>query len=104
MIAKVLVVDDEPDMETLVSRRFRGQIRSGEWNFEFAHDGHEAIDVLTAIPDIDLVVTDINMPNMDGLTLLAEITKIDPLMKTVILTAYGDMNNIRVAMRRKCQA
>lgn len=100
MIAKVLVVDDEPDLETLVSRRFRSHIRSGDWSFEFARDGHEAIDSLTAIPDIDLVVTDINMPNMDGLTLLNEISKIDPLMKTVILSAYGDMSNIRTAMNR----
>ncbi len=100
MIAKVLVVDDEPDMETLVSRRFRSKVRAGEWVFVFAKDGHHAVDVLSAQPDIDLVVTDINMPNMDGLSLLHEISGIDPLMKTIILSAYGDMSNIRVAMNR----
>ena len=73
MTAKVLVVDDEPDLEALITQRFRRQIREGDLVFLFAHDGLEALDMIAGNGDVDLVVSDINMPRMDGLTLLAKL-------------------------------
>lgn len=98
MTAKILVVDDEPDLEALVSQRFRKQIKAGEFGFLFAHDGEEALEVLDKESDVDLVLSDINMPRMDGLTLLRRIGEINDDLKTVIVSAYGDMTNIRTAM------
>lgn len=100
MLAKLLVVDDEPDLELLIRQKFRRQIRSDELRFVFAHNGIEALQKLEAESDIDLVLTDINMPEMDGLTLLLRLRGLDRLLKTVIVSAYGDMENIRTAMNR----
>ena len=97
---KILVVDDEPDVEPLVQQRMRRDIRSGKYEFVFARNGIEAIDVLNADEDIDMVISDINMPQMDGLTLLGQITEINPNIRSVIVSAYGDMKNIRTAMNR----
>ncbi len=97
---KILVVDDEPDLEPLMLQRMRRHIRSGRYNFVFAHNGIEALDVLNRDDDIDMVVSDINMPQMDGLTLLEQIPKIDPNIRSIIISAYGDMKNIRTAMNR----
>ncbi|MFQ5569694.1 MAG: adenylate/guanylate cyclase domain-containing protein [Rhodothermales bacterium] len=96
----ILVVDDEPDLQPLVRQKFRRRIRAGEYVFTFAGDGLEALDVLEQNPAIDLVLTDINMPRMDGLTLLANLTDLERLLKAVVVTAYGDMDNIRAAMNR----
>ena len=100
MSAKILVVDDEPDLEQLVSQKFRRQIRKGDMSFRFAHDGEEALAVLKDEPDVDLVLSDINMPRMDGLTLLTHINAHDDQLRAVIVSAYGDMANIRTAMNR----
>jgi sigma-B regulation protein RsbU (phosphoserine phosphatase) len=100
MLAKLLVVDDEPDLELLIRQKFRRQIRSDELRFVFAHNGIEALEKLEAEPDIDMVLTDINMPEMDGLTLLLRLQDLDRLLKAVIVSAYGDMENIRTAMNR----
>jgi len=100
MAAKILVVDDEPDLEILVTQKFRHRIRAGELSFVFAHDGQEALDVLRAQPDIDMVLSDINMPRMDGLTLLNQLQSLSHLLRAVIVSAYGDMRNIRTAMNR----
>lgn len=100
MAAKILVVDDEPDLEMLVTQKFRRRIRAGELSFVFAHDGEEALDVLRAEPDIDMVLSDINMPRMDGLTLLNQLQSLSHLLRAVIVSAYGDMRNIRTAMNR----
>ena len=97
---KILVVDDEPDLEPLILQRMRRNIRSGRYAFVFAHNGVEALEVLHRDPDIDMVVSDINMPQMDGLTLLEQIPKVDPNIRSVIVSAYGDMRNIRTAMNR----
>ena len=97
---KILVVDDEPDLERLVLLRMRREVRSGMYEFVFAHNGVEALDVLGRDRDIDMVLSDINMPQMDGLTLLEQIPKVDPDLRAVIISAYGDMKNIRVAMNR----
>ena len=100
MPVKLLVVDDEPDLELLVRQRFRTQIRAGDYAVEFARSGVEALQKLAAMPDIDIVLTDINMPEMDGLTLLVKLQELDRLLKAVIVSAYGDMDNIRTAMHR----
>lgn len=98
MTATILVVDDEPDMELLVSHKFRRQIRNGEFNFLFAGDGEEALTVLKDEPKVDMILSDINMPRMDGLTLLRRLKELDDELRAVIVSAYGDMSNIRAAM------
>ncbi len=97
---KILVVDDEPDLEHLVRQRMRRDVRDGLYSFAFAHNGVEALELLNQDQDIDMVLTDINMPQMDGLTLLEQIPKVDPDVRSVIVSAYGDMKNIRTAMNR----
>jgi adenylate cyclase len=96
----ILVVDDEPDVEALVNQKFRRQIRSGELAFVFAYDGKNALEVLQDEPDITMVLSDINMPRMDGLALLEQLNERHEEIKTVIVSAYGDMGNIRTAMNR----
>src|SRR6266478_3844967 len=100
MASKILVVDDEPDLELLISQRFRRDIRDGTFIFRFARDGQEALDTLQAEPDIELVLSDINMPGMDGLVLLSRLRENAAAVKAVIVSAYGDMANIRTAMNR----
>ena len=97
---KILVVDDEPDLEPLMLQRMRRSIRAGRYRFVFAHNGVEALERLNRDPGIDMVLSDINMPQMDGLTLLQQIPKVDPNIRSVIISAYGDMKNIRTAMNR----
>ncbi len=97
---QILIVDDEPDLEPLVLRRMRHKIRSGMYSFHFARNGVEALELLKENQDIDIVISDINMPEMDGLTLLDQIRKVDPNIRAIIVSAYGDMKNIRTAMRR----
>jgi adenylate cyclase len=98
--AKILAVDDEVDFESLIRQRFRRQIRAEEFTFRFAHHGEEALAVLAAEPDIDLMLLDINMPVMDGLTLLTELRERQSAVRAIIVSAYGDMTNLRTAMNR----
>ena len=100
MTARILVVDDEPDLEALVLQKFRHRIKDGAVSFVFARDGVEALAILEANGDIELVVTDINMPRMDGLSLLAKLQENEGRISTIIVSAYGDMSNIRTAMNR----
>ena len=97
---KILVVDDEPDLEPLILQRMRRNIRRGEYEFVFARDGIEALEKLAEDKEIDMVVSDINMPRMDGLTLLQQIQEVSPDIRAIIISAYGDMENIRTAMNR----
>ncbi len=97
---KVLVVDDEEDLELLIKQKFRRRIRSGELEFLFAHNGREGLLKLAQNRDIHLVFSDINMPVMDGLTMLHQLTEADLDVQAVIVSAYGDMGNIRTAMNR----
>ena len=97
---KILVVDDEPDVEPLVLQRMRRDIRRRKYEFVFAQNGVEALDVLSRDEDIDMVISDINMPQMDGLTLLGQIAEVNPDIRSIIVSAYGDMQNIRTAMNR----
>ena len=98
MPARILVVDDEPQFERLILQRFRKQVREGLFDFLFAEDGVEALEIIGTDPALDMVLTDINMPRMDGLTLLERIKEVRPLLQAVIVSAYGDMPNIRKAM------
>ena len=99
-MAKILVVDDEADLETLIKQKFRKQIRGGTYEFFFAENGKVALEQIKSEPEIDIVLSDINMPEMDGLTLLTKLNELTPLIKSVIVSAYGDMENIRTAMNR----
>ncbi len=100
MTATILVVDDEPDLELLVSHKFRRQIRDGKFSFLFAGDGEQALSELKETPGVAVVLSDINMPRMDGLTLLREIEKnaLNGALRAVIVSAYGDAINIETAM------
>ncbi|MEM1055994.1 MAG: adenylate/guanylate cyclase domain-containing protein [Bacteroidota bacterium] len=97
---KILFVDDEPDLVPLIRQKFRRRVRSGELELDFAADGQEALDKVLADPDIEVIVTDLNMPRMDGLTLLGHLDELDRRHKAVVVTAYGDMENIRTAMNK----
>ncbi|MCB0534619.1 MAG: response regulator [Lewinellaceae bacterium] len=98
MPARILVVDDEPRFERLVLQRLRKGVQEGIYEFSFAADGLEALEIFKQDPAFNMVLTDINMPRMDGLTLLERLREINPLLKVVIVSAYGDMPNIRKAM------
>jgi adenylate cyclase len=100
MKTKILVVDDEADLELLIKQKFRRKIRENVYEFVFASNGQEALDSVRAHPDLDIVLSDINMPVMDGLTLLSKMPEANPIVKTVMVSAYGDMENIRTAMNR----
>jgi adenylate cyclase len=100
MTARILVVDDEPDLEALIQQKFRREIREGTVSFLFAHDGAEALAVVDSDGSVDMVVSDINMPRMDGLTLLQKLQENEQQISTIIVSAYGDMANIRTAMNR----
>ncbi len=97
---RILVVDDEADLEMLIRQKFRKDIREKKFDFLFASNGKEALEKLKEDPDIDLALSDINMPEMDGLTLLSKLGESYPLIKTIMVSAYGDMKNIRTAMNR----
>ncbi|MET0638149.1 MAG: adenylate/guanylate cyclase domain-containing protein [Chitinophagaceae bacterium] len=99
-MTKILVADDEVDLEMLIKQKFRQKIREQKYEFVFAINGNDALDKIQQHPDIDIVLSDINMPEMDGLTLLSRLGESSPLIKSVIVSAYGDMENIRTAMNR----
>ena len=99
MPIKILSVDDENDLELLLTQYFRRKIRKGEYDFHFAHNGLEALTMLLKEKDYDIILSDINMPEMDGLTLLTKINEMqNPALKCIMVSAYGDMGNIRQAM------
>ena len=99
-MAKILVVDDEADLEMLIKQKFRQKIRQHEYEFVFALNGRQALEQLKEHQDVDVVLSDINMPEMDGLTLLTKLNEQHAILKSVIVSAYGDMENIRTAMNR----
>ena len=99
-MAKILVVDDEVDLEMLIKQKFRQKIRDKHYEFVFAVNGQDAMEKLQQHPDADVMLCDINMPVMDGLTLLSKLKESNSLVKAVIVSAYGDMDNIRTAMNR----
>src|SRR5438067_6012875 len=97
---KVLIVDDEPDLEVLIRQKYRKKIQDGDVEFAFARNGEEALECLKNDPSLHVVMTDIRMPVMDGLTLLSRLSEIKQTLKVVVISAYGDMQNIRAAMNR----
>ncbi len=99
-MAKILVVDDETDLELLINQKFRQKIREKRYEFVFAVNGRHALEQLGLHPNVDVVLSDINMPEMDGLTLLTKLNEKNLLLKSVVVSAYGDMENIRTAMNR----
>ena len=99
-MVKILVVDDEVDLEMLIKQKFRQKIRERQYEFIFAMNGNEALQKLAVHHDVDVMLCDINMPEMDGLTLLLKLKEVSPVVKTVMVSAYGDMENIRTAMNR----
>lgn len=99
-MTKILVADDEVDLETLIRQKFRQKIREQQYEFVFAVNGNDALKKMQEHPDIAIVLSDINMPEMDGLTLLTRLSETSPMSKTVMVSAYGDMDNIRTAMNR----
>ena len=99
-MTKILVADDESDLEILIKQKFRQKIRDQKYEFIFAMNGNDALEKIHEHPDVDIVLSDINMPEMDGLTLLTKLGEASPLIKTVMVSAYGDMDNIRTAMNR----
>ncbi|PBB42126.1 adenylate/guanylate cyclase domain-containing response regulator [Mesorhizobium sp. WSM3866] len=100
MSARILVVDDEPDLESLLLQKFRHQVRDGSVSFLFARDGLDALELLERNGDVDMIVCDINMPRMDGLSFLQKLQEAERQLSTIIVSAYGDMGNIRTAMNR----
>ena len=99
-MTKILVADDETDLELLIRQKFRQKIRDKKYEFVFAINGNDALQKILENPDVEIVLSDINMPEMDGLTLLTKLNEFSPLTKTVMVSAYGDMENIRTAMNR----
>lgn len=96
---KIMSVDDEAPMESMIKQFFRRKIRSGEYEFYFARNGVEALDILNSTPDIEIILLDINMPEMDGLTMLSIVNEMhNPALRVIMVSAYGDMTNIRQAM------
>jgi YesN/AraC family two-component response regulator len=96
----VLVVDDEFEIQRLFKQIFRKRIRNGELSFKFAQNGVEALEILRESNSIDMILTDIQMPKMDGLTLLTSLAEFESPLKAVVISAFGDMKNIRIAMNR----
>src|ERR1700685_943340 len=100
ILTRILVVDDETDLEILIKQKFRRQIRDKEFEFVFAINGVDALAKLKQHEDIDIVLSDINMPEMDGLTLLTRLADVNPIIKAVIISEYGDIENMRAAMNK----
>jgi diguanylate cyclase (GGDEF)-like protein len=99
MAPKILVVDDEMELERLIRQRFRKQIQAQELDFLFATDGNAALDYLQE-RQVDMVLTDLNMPQMDGFTFLGQLPAVDQALRAVVVSAYSDMPNIRRAMNK----
>ena len=96
----ILIVDDEPNLELLLRQFFKRRMPNGPWPLEFAENGEIALKKIEENPDIALVLTDIQMPVMDGLTLLSHLSKLTRIHKSIVISAYGDIKNIREAMNR----
>jgi len=101
MIEKILFVDDEIDIELLAKQKFRKQISAGVFNLLFSHNGLDALELVQSDPHIAIVVLDLNMPGMDGMTLLDKLKEFDPSIKTIVVSAYSDSKTIRTAMNKE---
>lgn len=99
-MAKILFVDDEPDIELLTQQKYRKQVAEGVFELFYALNGQEALEIIKHTPDIKVIITDINMPHMDGLVLLDKVKEVNPGIKTIVLSAYGDTKTLRSAMNK----
>src|SRR3954470_1047981 len=99
MSVSILVVDDETDVATLFQQQFRRETRAGTYVMHFAYSGEEALDLLAPEikPQLIVILSDINMPSMDGLTLLREVKNGHPDLPVMMVTAYGDDDRRRLA-------
>jgi len=97
---KILVADDEEDQEELITQRFSNKDFLRNYEFIFVRDGLKALQLIKAHPDIEIALLDINMPEVDGLTLLQKIKEINPVARSIMLSAYADMPNLRSAMNK----
>ena len=100
MTRKILVVDDEPAVDLLMRQIFRKEIRQGSYSITFAKDGFAALEKLESIPGIGVVLTDINMPGMDGMTLLARVQERFPRVRVIMVSAYNDPEKIEASMKK----
>ena len=98
--SKVLVVDDEPEVEPMFRQRMRREVRAGVYEFLFARSGRHALEVLDENPDVQLVITDLNMPEMNGWQLLDALGEQWPGLPSMVVSAYGDAENVRRAEER----
>lgn len=99
-MSTILVVDDEEHLDILISQKFRHEIKRGDYTFVFARNGRQALQSIERNPSISMVISDINMPEMDGLTLLDQLDKINPSIKTIIISAYNDVESVKAAMQK----
>ena len=98
MSFSILIVDDEPDIADLFRQRFRREVRQEQYVLHFAGSGEEALRRLAEIhPELIVILSDINMPGMDGLELLGEIRRVRPDLPVLMVTAYGDDDRKRRA-------
>jgi two-component system, response regulator, stage 0 sporulation protein F len=99
MSVSILIVDDEPDVAELFRQRFRHEARQGTYVLHFAASGEEALDMLAndIEPQLIVILSDINMPGMDGLALLQEVKRRFPGLPVMMVTAYGDEERRRRA-------
>jgi len=98
---KLIVVDDESDVQFLFQQKFRKEIKSGEMQIRYAFNGISALELIESLEDKTdyLILTDINMPEMSGIELLKEIKKRYPELKVIMITAYGDEQNFNMAKK-----
>ena len=100
---RVLVVDDEPDVQVMFKQRMRREVRAGMYELFFAQSGLEALEVLRENPGIQLILTDLNMPGMDGMELLGALGESWPEVQAIVVSAYGDPQRINEARERGAQ-
>jgi len=96
----ILIVDDESDVELLFNQKFRKELRNGDYKFDFAFNGEQALFFLRSLNPLDVafVLTDINMPGMNGLELLGILKHDYPQLKVMVISAYGDAQNVEKTM------
>lgn len=98
-MSKILVVDDEPTFPKLINGIFKEQVKTKKYEFYFASNGREALNQLQSNPQIEIMLTDIRMPEMDGISLLRQVNQNSIQVKTVIVSAYPNINNFRCVFR-----
>ena len=98
---RLIVVDDEKDVQLLFQQKFRKELKNGEIQIYYAFDGHSALELIERIenPESYLILSDINMPRMNGIELLIKIKERYPKLKVIMITAYGDEQNVSSARK-----